>query len=81
LDSTKRFKLGTELVKIGEEIGMSKAESTIFQDHLKEIRGFTEETSPLKEKIEKIQSRITQSLGSNSKPFDMKKFTNELWNV
>jgi len=31
----KRLKLGTELAKIGKEIGMSEAESVIFQENLK----------------------------------------------
>jgi len=32
---SKRLKLGTELAKIGKEIGMSEAESVIFQENIK----------------------------------------------
>jgi len=38
-------------------------------------------TIPLREKIKNIQIRVAQQLGSNSKPFDMKKFTDEIWDI
>jgi len=40
-----------------------------------------QENIPLREQIKEIQTRVAQRLGSNSKPFDMKKFTDDMWDI
>jgi len=41
----------------------------------------TQETIPLRQQIKAIQIRVAQRLSSNTKPFDMKKFTDEMWDI
>jgi len=36
---------------------------------------------PLRERIKAIQARVAKQLGDNSKPFDMKQFTDEMWDI
>ncbi|UZX45492.1 type II toxin-antitoxin system VapB family antitoxin (plasmid) [Agrobacterium sp. 13-2099-1-2] len=39
----------------------------------------SENAIPLSERVKKLQDEIGSVLGQNPKPFDMKKFTDELW--
>jgi len=41
----------------------------------------TQAAIPLRDKIKDIQDRIAQQLGLNPKPFDMKQFTDEMWDT
>jgi len=41
----------------------------------------SQQAAPLKQRLKTIQDRIAKKLGSNTKPFDLKKFTDEMWDI
>jgi antitoxin VapB len=40
-----------------------------------------EQAVPLKERVEKIQNSVRAKMGPNKPDFDMKKFTDEMWEI
>jgi antitoxin VapB len=40
-----------------------------------------EQAVPLKERVEKIQNSVRAKMGPNKPEFDMKKFTDEMWEI
>jgi len=40
-----------------------------------------QKTIPLKDRIREVQLRVAQELGANPKPFDMKKFNDDMWDI
>lgn len=40
-----------------------------------------EQAVPLKERVEKIQNSVRAKMGPNKPDFDMKKFTDDMWEI
>ncbi len=41
----------------------------------------TQQSIPLKERVKKLQDRVQDRMGPNKPAFDMKKFTDDMWEV
>jgi antitoxin VapB len=41
----------------------------------------TQQSIPLKERVKKLQDRVQDRMGPNKPDFDMKKFTDDMWEV
>ncbi|OCP19855.1 MULTISPECIES: type II toxin-antitoxin system VapB family antitoxin [unclassified Ensifer] len=69
--------LASELQKLSKAPNKTEAVRRALQHELDRIR----QEVPLRERVAKIQDKFRARMGSNKPNFDMKRFTDEMWEL
>ncbi|MCZ7497253.1 type II toxin-antitoxin system VapB family antitoxin [Agrobacterium tumefaciens] len=69
--------LAKQVQKLTKAPNKTEAVRRALENELARVK----ESIPLAERIGKIQDAVAEQLGPNPKPFDMKAFTDDLWDT
>lgn len=70
-----------ELAKKVQQLTKAPNKTEAVRRALENELARVEEAIPLGERIRKIQDEVAAKLGPNPKPFDMKAFTDDMWDT
>ena len=69
------------LAKKVQQVTKARTKTEAVRRALENELARVEQAVPLKERVEKIQNSIRAKMGPNQPEFDMKKFTDEMWEI